>query len=377
MSVKQLKIALVSDAVLPFHRGGKETRTYQLSKELVQMGQQVDVYTMKWWDNGDTYKYEGVTYHALCRLYPLYIAEGRRSIKEGIMFGLSCLKLLFHDFDIIETDHMPYFPLFFTKIVTLIKRKPLYATWHEVVGLEAWKKYAGTTKGTIAYMIEQLSVKLPNHIIAVSEHTKEQLRSTLHYKGRISLVMNGIDYKTIKAIVPADKKSDIVYVGRLIPHKHVDVLIEAIALLRESHAGIQCMIIGGGPEYDNLKRLVKERRLEKNVTITGPIESFDDVYALMKASKLFVSPSTREGFGITMLEAFACGLPVITVKHKDNLAQYLVTPERGIVSELTAASIAQSVEKLLKRKSGSSLDQGTASYDWEHQALLLKEAYGL
>jgi glycosyltransferase involved in cell wall biosynthesis len=341
------------------------------------MGQEVDIYTMKWWEGDSTYIHEGITYHALCRLYPLYTSGGRRSIKEGIMFGLACLKMFLFHFDIIETDHMPYFPLFFTKIVTILKRKPLYATWHEVVGLDAWKKYMGTTKGTVAYVIERASIMLPNHIIAVSEHTQNQLRTILHYKGKLSLVSNGIDYVRIKPVAPATKKSDVIYVGRLIRHKHVNILIEAIALLQTQNPDIRCIIVGGGPEHHNLQSLVEKRGLKKNITITGRLESSDDVYAFMKASKIFVSPSTREGFGITILEAFACGLSVVTVKHKDNLAQYLVTPETGIVCQLEASDIAASIKTLLKKSNTPSRTTDAASYDWSRQAIALKKAYGL
>jgi glycosyltransferase involved in cell wall biosynthesis len=378
VSIQRLKIALVSDAVLPFHKGGKETRTYHLSKELVRLGQEVHVYTMKWWDGDDkTYVYDDVTYHALCRLYPLYKGN-RRSIKEGVMFGVSCLKMISYDFDIIETDHMPYFPLFFTKIVTTLKRKPLYATWHEVVGWKAWKAYIGVTKGSIAYIIERLSIMLPNHIIAVSEHTQKQLRDVLHYKGKLSLVSNGIDYTRIEPIKAKTEKSDIVYAGRLIPHKNVDLLIESIKLLKEKRPNIRCVIVGGGPEYERLQAMVVEQKLEKNVTLTGRLESSDDVYAYMKASKLFVSPSTREGFGITILEAIACGLSVVTVKHKDNLAQYLVSPETGIVCDLSAKDIAESIDQLLTNPlAASSHTADAASYDWSRQAADLEKAYGL
>jgi glycosyltransferase involved in cell wall biosynthesis len=341
------------------------------------MGHVVDIYTMKWWDEGNTYVHEGITYHAICRLYPLYTADRRRSIREGVMFGISCLKMLRHDFDIIETDHMPYFPLFFTKMVTVLKRKPLYATWHEVVGLTAWKKYLGPVKGTIAYIVERTSIILPDHVIAVSKHTQNQIRDELHYKGKLSLVSNGIDLTRIKAIPAATETSDIIYVGRLVLHKHVDLLIKAVALLKISSPYIRCVVIGDGPEYIKLSSLVKEMGLTENVIITGRLESSDDVYAHMKASKIFISPSTREGFGITILEAFACGLSVVVVNHKDNLAQYLVTSETGIVCDLLAPNIARAAETLLNRSPGPSLAVDTDSYDWDQQASALERAYGL
>jgi glycosyltransferase involved in cell wall biosynthesis len=377
MSSKQLRIALVSDSVLPFHKGGKETRTYHLSKELVRLGQIVDIYTMKWWDGPkSTYTHEGVTYHALCRLYPLYTG-GRRSIKEGVMFGLACFKMLAYDFDVVETDHMPYFPLFSTKIVTLLKRKPLYATWHEVVGWKAWKAYIGFSRGLIAYLIERTCVKLPDHIVAVSDNTLKQLKETLHYKGQLSLVSNGIDYANIKPIAAATTKSDIVYAGRLIPHKNVDLLIETVALLKPDHPKLTCVIIGTGPEHKKLQGLVKKYGLENNITMLGRLELSDDVYAYMKASQLFVSPSIREGFGITVLEAIACGLSVVTVNHHDNLAQYLVSKKTGIVCDTTAPAIATSIQTLLASPRTSTDSINAASYDWSQQASALSKAYGL
>lgn len=340
------------------------------------MGQDVHIYTMKWWDGEGTYTYKGVTYHALCRKYPLYNGD-HRSIREGLMFGFACFKMVFHDFDILETDHMPYFPLFSTKLASVLKRKPLYAPWHEVVGLTAWREYMGFIKGTIAYTIERLSVKLPDHILVVSEHTQRQIRDVLHYTGRLSLVPNGIDYTRIKPIKPAKLKSDICYVGRLIPHKNVDLLIKAVALLKPSRPNISCVIVGDGPELKKLQTMVKEYKLEENVTIMGRLESSDDVYALMKSSKVFVSPSIREGFGITILEAYACGLSVVTVKHRDNAAQYLVKDGTGIICKVSAEDVAWAIRELLKarRKAHAAID--AASYDWSQRALELKEAYGL
>lgn len=371
--MKRLAIALVSDSVPPFNKGGKETRIHHLTRQLTDLGQDVQIYTMKWWKGSDSTVVDGITYHAISKFYPLYKGD-RRSIKQGLLFGLACLRMIRHDFDILEVDHMPYFPLYFCKIVAVLKRRLLYATWHEVWGKAYWREYLGGIKSRIAWLIEAWSVRLPDHITAVSSHTEELLRSALHYKGPLSLVCNGIDYYKIAAIKPASTQSDVLFAGRLLSHKNVDLLVRAIALLKQDYPEIICTIIGEGPEYQRIASLIRELRLEHNVHLLGFLESTEDVYAYMKSSRVFVLPSSREGFGITVLEAYACGTPVVTVRHRDNAAQYLVPEGHGLVVELTARSLGDAIRSLLEARPEAAED-GAEEFDWGFAARKLMEAY--
>lgn len=371
---RPLKIAFVSDAVEPFNKGGKETRIQHLTTQLVQLGCQVDIYTMRWWKDGDTYKQDGVAYHAISPLYPLYSGE-RRSIKEGVLFGVHCLKLFKYDFDILDVDHMPFFPLYFAKLVAVLRRKPLYATWHEVWGREYWHEYMGGPSGLVAYLVERCSIWLPNHIVAVSDHTANRLRQDLHYKRALSVVPNGIDYAEIAPVLPAKRTSDVVFAGRLLDHKNVDKLIEAVAVLKREMPNIRCTIVGGGPEYENLCALIRKLGLQKNVHMTGFVKTSADVFAHMKASKVFVTPSVREGFGITVLEAYACGLRIITARHRDNAGQYIAPKDVSIVCEPTVAELAKAIRAQLAN-SRQAIDANAADvYDWTALTSSLKEAY--
>ena len=373
---RPLQIALVSDAVQPFHKGGKEARIDHLAHALVGLGYDVHIYTMKWWNGpSKTYQLDGMTFHALSKLYPLYKGK-RRSFQEGVMFGLACLRMVRHDWDILEADHMPYFPLFSLKLVNLWKRKPFYATWHEAVGLNAWRKYIGYLPGTIAYLLERLSVAMPDHIIAVSDRTYSLLKSELHYKGELSLVPNGIDYPTIAAAAVHPDRTDILFAGRLVRHKRVDLLLDAVALLVKKRPTLRVALVGGGPELERIKAQVISLGLDKNVIITGRLEHSIDVFSYMKASKVFVSPSTREGFGITILEAYAAGLRVVTVRHPDNAAQYLIRSDAGEICELNADALASAIESQLKAASQKlAIDGG--QFDWSHSVKALQEAYKL
>ena len=132
---KVKRIAFVSDAIMPYHKGGKERRLYEISKRLVSDTCEIHIYTMKWWDGPKVIKYNGVYLHAISKLYPLY-AHDRRSMRQAVLFGLATFKLIFAKFDILDVDHMPFFPLFSARIITWLKGKKLYATWNEVWGKE-------------------------------------------------------------------------------------------------------------------------------------------------------------------------------------------------------------------------------------------------
>ena len=371
MAAQGLSIAIVSDAVLPFNKGGKETRIYHLAIELAKQGNAVHIYTMKWWVGGDSICIEGVEFHAISRLYPLYAGE-RRSIKEGLLFGLACLKLIRKKFDIVDVDHMPFFPLYSVWLVCLLKRKPMYATWHEVWGRDYWIEYMGHS-GRLASLIERLSIHLPAKITSSSIHTSQRLREVLHYKGEITVIPPVLDYAKIKPVKPSIEKSDVIFVGRLVAHKNVDMLVRAIAVVKETRPNIRCVIVGDGPEYKRVAKLMEDLKLQANILMIGRLESSEEVISLMKASRVFALPSTREGFGIVVLEAAACRLQVVTVDHKDNAARHLVTKGTGLVCKPTEEDLAMSIQKLLVTEAPSFVTPAEDS--WPTAARRLTKAY--
>jgi len=374
-----MKIAFVSDAIYPYNKGGKEKRIYEISTRLAKRGHNVHVYCMKWWKEKETHRIEnGVHLHAISRYYSLYSGK-RRSIKEAVMFAFACFKLIREDFDVIDVDHMPHFVLFSTKFVCILKRKKLITSWHEVWGREYWREYLGGLSN-IAYAIEKLSVLMPDEIISVSNHTTNKLKSNLKFKKKIYTIPNGNDFGKIQEIKPYRNQSDVIFSGRLLHNKNVDILIKSIELIKEKKPKIKCLIIGDGPEKKNLEVLTQKLNLEKNIKFLGFLENHDDVYALIKSSKVFVLPSTREGFGIVVIEANACGIPVITVNHKDNAAKYLIEEERnGFICQLNEEEIAKKILRVLINNSGSEMQKVCMDlakrYDWGKIVDEIEEVY--
>jgi glycosyltransferase involved in cell wall biosynthesis len=338
-------VALVSDAIYPYFRGGKEFRYHELSARLSQRAD-VHVFTMKWWDGPPTRREGKVTFHAASPLYAMYTGD-RRSFREAILFALGCLRLLWFRFDVLEADQFPNFHIFTLRVVAWIKRKPLTVTWHEVWGRNYWRQYLGRT-AKIAWFVEWLSMRLPDQLIAASDQTAARLRVILGDRALISAVPNGIDLDGIRNSYPDAAKVDLVTIGRFLPHKNIDILLDSIALLHASGLPVTCRIIGDGPLREALHAQAQRLGIEAAVDFRHDVWEQKDVYGLMKAARVAVFPTTREGFGIAVLEAIACGLPVVTTSAPDNLAQHLVVQSsRGVVCDSTAAEIADALRTLL------------------------------
>ncbi len=374
-SALQIRLALVTDAAYPFNKGGKEKRIFDLSTLLQKNGFKVTIYCMKWWKGGNTIVKDNVLFTAISPYYPLY-AGNRRSLSEAIFFSLHCLKLIFKDFDVIDVDHIPHLTIFTAKIVCFLKRKPMVATWHEVWGEKYWRTYLAPVTGFIAYTLEKMSMRLPDVIISVSPHTTERLKAVLEkYKNEIITIPNGIDVDCIQNSPKLNFTSDIIFAGRLLSHKNVDVLLRAVSLIQKIMPDVRACIVGNGPEKENLQALVKELGIEKNVSFLGFFDDQRELYGTMKASKVFVLPSTREGFGITVIEAYACGLPVITIDHPHNAAKDLIYESSdglstGIVVPLQPSALADAMMRCIKdfgdRKDKEIYTSKALQYNWNN-----------
>jgi glycosyltransferase involved in cell wall biosynthesis len=90
--------------------------------------------------------------------------------------------------------------------------------------------------------------------------------------------------------------------------------------------------------------------------------------AQLKSSKVFVLPSTREGFGISALEALACGIPVVTVDHPANAIRDLITENNGFLCPLSAEDLAKTMclALLHHKEMRNACTKSADSFDWEN-----------
>jgi glycosyltransferase involved in cell wall biosynthesis len=287
-------------------------------------------------------------------------------------------------FDVLEADHIPYLPILTLRLVATLRRKPLVVTWHEVWGRAAWQEYLGRPLGSAAWFTEWLAMRLPDHIIAASPQTADRLRAIIGTRVPITVAPNGIDPDAVRDIEPDPATTDVVVVGRLLGHKRIDMLLDAVALLHAGGTPMTCRIVGDGPERAKLHDQARALGIGHAIDFRHDVAEQKDLYALVKAGTVFVSPSAREGFGIAVLEALACGLPVITTSAPDNLARHLAARSPGsVICDPTAAAIAAAVREMLAQgASRPACDPDLASswlagYTWDAITDLVAGAFGI
>jgi glycosyltransferase involved in cell wall biosynthesis len=374
-----MKIAFIYDAVYPWIKGGAEKRIYQLAKGLADKGHEVHWYGMGWWwpESGKKdMEMDGIKLHGVCKPMELY-GDDKRSIKEAIYFALMILfKLRAGRYDIIDCQGFPFFSCFTVGFNSFFGRSTLVLTLHEVWN-DYWYEYLGKA-GFFGKLTEKLMVRLTDKIITVSDKTKDDLRK-IKSSEKAVVIPNGIDLAEINQIKPSPAKSDIIFVGRLIKEKKADLLIKSLVRIKDNFPDVKCTIIGEGPEKENLEKLSDQSGLKDDVSFTGFLEDYQDVIAHMKSSKVLVLPSVREGFGMVVLEANACGLPVVVVDHPMNAAKDLIIPgENGFIAEVSENSLAGKIVEAIesREKMIESSKYFAKDYDWNNIITRLEVTYG-
>ena len=364
-----MRIAILSDAIYPFHHGGKETLQYERSIRLAQRGHSVRVHTMHWWrERHREIVRDRVVFDAISPRVRLYTAKGSRSIWESVVVGLGSLSLLWSPaFDVLDVDQFPFTPFFAARLVCRLRHRPMTATWYEVWDRDYWREYMGWL-GPIGFWLQKFAARSADLILADSALTARRLTQWLGVDGSRVIVLSpgttvsGED----QGGGPARKMIDCIVIGRLLHHKNVDVFLHALALL----PGVTGLVVGSGPEKSRLEALARQLGIAERVRFESP-DTHDAVLARLRASRLLVFPSTREGFGVAVLEAAACGVPSLIVQHPNNAAVELVRHrENGLICNLHAQAMAAEIrgylaDEAIQARMSRIAQQRARVYTWD------------
>lgn len=150
---------------------------------------------------------------------------------------------------------------------------------------------------------------------------------------------------------PMDVKKDfdLVFAARLEKNKGVVELLKAVAIIKKSKPDIKLLIVGSGPLKAKLEEFIGKNNLGENVIFSGWLETHDDVAKAYNSARIFVNPSYNEGGPRVVLEAMACGLPVITtpvglmvdiIEHRQN----------GLLTEWNPGNMAKTILRLMEEE---------------------------
>ncbi len=202
------------------------------------------------------------------------------------------------------------------------------------------------------------------------------------------IISNGVNENKYKPTDPGDFYSrfkipkdsiNLAYVGRLYPEKSIDTLIKAIPTLIKKTKKIHLMLAGAGHVRPKLEKLVRDLNVGEYVTFLGLVSDEDKILAY-NACDIFVSPSLAELEGMTVLEAMACGKPIIVPDAEMNAARFFVEDNGLLFKNRDYADLAEKILILaenteLRKKMGENSLKKVKKYDIKRSIDLLEEVY--
>lgn len=328
-----MRICLVYDCLFPYTIGGGERWYRSLGERLAAAGHEVTYITLRQWDRGEHGHVPGVGVVAVGPRMSLYGEGGKRRILPPIAFGAGVLwHLLRHGgrYDVVHTSAFPYFSLLAAAAVRPLRRFRLVVDWLEVWSTDYWRDYLGPVGGRIGEAVQALCMRVPQRAFCLSRVHERRLR-----EGRVRGAVTRLPGAYLGAVEPSEEESVedvVVFAGRHIPDKRAPALVPALARARADVPGLRGAIYGDGPERDEVLRLRTVHGLDDALDVPGFVNGAEIERALAHALCL-VLPSSREGYGLVVMEAAHHGTPSVVVAGPDNAAVELIAEgENGVVA---------------------------------------------
>jgi len=373
-----LKIAMATEWFLPTP-GGVAVHTYELSKKLLGMGNEVHIITSRTERVSTTdkkYELDGITVHRLC---------GFKATRLGLLFNVFTpfkLKELFKQekFDVVHGQHIfTPIPLTATTVGKVMHPRVdcVVATSHSTcsAGLERfvlklWKQPLHRTLGNV------------DRLIAITKAVAEVAVKVVD-KSKIVVIPNGVDTDkfspTNKGILDVDGPV-VMSIGRLVQVKGLDVLIKSVPEITKEFPKTTLAIIGEGKMKKKLIELAKKLGIEKHIRLLGERKPHE-IPSLLASCDIFVLPSLKEAQGRVLLEAMASGKPTIGTRV-GGILDTIKDGENGILVEPNdPMGLANAIkrllgdEKLCKRLGENARRIAVEKYSWNKVAKQTYELY--
>ena len=187
--------------------------------------------------------------------------------------------------------------------------------------------------------------------VAVSTATRRELIRLGIDPARISVIRNGTPESAVAMGHLPDPAPRILVLGRLVPHKRVEHVLEAAALLRGRWPDLRVSIVGDGWWAPSLLERARELKVEDLVEFAGHVSEERKSEEISRAW-LLALPSLKEGWGLVVMEAASAGVPAVAYRSAGGVAESIVDGETGVLVDGGVREFTSALDALLRDNEG-------------------------
>ena len=372
-----MRIGIFTDTYPPYING-VSTSIQMLENALRKKGHQVFIVTVN--PENMTYKYEnniiripgipiGIYDYRLTGIYPV---RAIKTIKKW-------------DLDVIHS-HTEFGIGTFARIIAKQLNIPLVHTYHtmyeDYVHYITKGYFNDTSKKIVEYLTKFYCDKTTKELIVPTKKAYDLFKEKYKVDKDVHIIPTGIDLeKFYKENIDSKKleklrekykinKNDfiILYVGRLGKEKNVDFLLDNQEYFVKNNKNVKLVIVGDGPDYNEYVEKVKKLNLQENIIFTGKVP-YDNIQYYYNLGDVFVTASTTETQGLTLIEAMAANIPVICINDEsfrntviDGLNGFVFNNKKDYKKKMDSVINDKELLKKLGRQAKISTTQYSSKY---------------
>ncbi|MBI5022145.1 MAG: glycosyltransferase family 4 protein [Ignavibacteriales bacterium] len=338
--------------------GGAEVHLHQIFSRVAKMGHEVTLYCSSFEGAPSMETIDGIK----------IIREGGRNLFNLYVPWRYFTRFRKERFDLV-IDDMNKIPFF----TPLYVREPLFFIIHHLFDKSIFRETSFPV-ALYVYLMEKLGVavakwkKIP--LMVVSESTKQEMLRHGYRRDDITFAFNCVDHKVhyLPSVVRKSKNL-IGYFGRLKKYKSVDHLLQAFVRIKRELPDASLVIVGDGDYRLQLESLANALGISSSVRFTGYVSEEEKV-RLLQEMLFMVNTSAKEGWGLTVIEANACGTPVVgsnvpglrdAIKNDETGLLY----EYGNIEELSYKMLSLLKDEMLRKKLTEGAIAWSKTFDWD------------
>jgi glycosyltransferase involved in cell wall biosynthesis len=351
---------------------GDERRFLELAKRFITLGAKLNV--IEFAPSLQKFYYKTDIYTSI---------ELKNKKLLSTILQLICLARRLKNFDVIYVYNQDLLNLLAGLIFRLITRKPLVLVIQSLQDVELPLRVLRQMYGASfidlvfillhRYLLMPLTLRLANTVFTVSYTLRRSLIARYPFiERKVIVTLNGVDTKKFRPM-NLEKEYDAIFLGRIhVTHKGIDKLLLAWKYITSRHPRAKLAIVGGSEserDKEILYKLIEKLGMRDNVIVTGFIDD-DKVVFYLNRAKVFISLSVYEGFGLSILEALACFLPVITTdldvlrELHGNLLFYIATRDIKSLAKTLEKFLALSQSMLVDESLIETLEKHVKIFSW-------------